>query len=107
MKDCGIEADIVTVTAVIDAFKRAKNIDKCWEIFESVAQKGFVDKSENGPDEFLLSYMVRLCAATSNCEMAINLFNRMEKVGYIPNVLNFNSLIFALGSRKDYAEDAI
>jgi pentatricopeptide repeat protein len=37
MKDCGIEADIVTVTAVIDAFKRAKNIDKCWEIFESVA----------------------------------------------------------------------
>jgi len=33
MKEKGLKPDIVTYTTLIDAYKRAGNIDRCWEIF--------------------------------------------------------------------------
>jgi len=33
MKDKGLEPDVVTYTTLIDSFKRAGKLDKCWEIF--------------------------------------------------------------------------
>ena len=30
----GLIPDVVTYTTLIDAYKRTKDVDKCWEIFE-------------------------------------------------------------------------
>ena len=58
-------------------------------------------------DEFMLSYMVRLCAATHDAEKALLIFNEMEQHGYVRHVMPYNSIIFALASTKRYAEKAL
>ena len=44
--------------------------------------------------------MIRLCAATHDAEKALKMRMRLEKMGYLEYALNYNSLIFALASRK-------
>lgn len=36
MVDKGLKPDIVTYTTLIDAFKRAKDLDRCWQIYNDI-----------------------------------------------------------------------
>jgi len=103
----GLRPDGVTYTTVIDAYKRVKDINKCWELYDYYTTN--IDGKSDGKDadEFLLSYMVRLCAATHDSEKAIRIFNEMEQHGYIRHAKNYNSIIFALASSKRYSEKAL
>ena len=71
MLNDGIEPDVVTYTTLIDAYNRANDIDKCWEIFTEC--RSFRFKGEDA-DELLLSYMVRLASKTHDSEKALKLF---------------------------------
>ncbi len=72
MKKEGLRPDIVSYTTVIDAYKRQRNISKCWDLYETYS---VVERDGKEPDEFLLTYMIRLCAATHDSEKAIFMFN--------------------------------
>jgi pentatricopeptide repeat protein len=51
--------------------------------------------------------MIRVAAATHDAEKAMRLYNQMESFGFIATTKHYNSIIFALGSSKRYAEKAI
>lgn len=68
----GIKPDTVCYTTVIDAYKRVRDITKCWELYEYYTT--FPDTMKSDEDEFMMGYMVRLCAYTHDSEKAINLF---------------------------------
>lgn len=78
MVDKGIKPDVVTYTTLINAFNRAKNIDRCWQIYNDIQG---IDL-DNDIDEFLLSYMVRLTAATHESEKALKIFSELELNGF-------------------------
>lgn len=100
MREEGINPDIVCYTTLIHAYKRAKLYNKCWELYDEACSIGVAD-------EFLMSYMVRMCGATHDVEKALNIFQVMEVKGFIKFTSNYNSIIYALSSRKDYAEKAL
>lgn len=104
MRAKGLKPDVVTYTTLIDAYKRAKNIDKCWEVFEDC--RVYSDMGGGG-DELLLSYMTRLCGATHDAEKALQLFAEMESDGFIETAKHYNAIISALGSSSRYADKAI
>jgi pentatricopeptide repeat protein len=96
MKDEGIEPDRVTYTTMILAYKRAGIYKKCWDLYYEALGSGEAD-------EILMSYMIRVCAATHDSEKALNIYQAMELKGFLKNTANFNSIIFALSSKKKYA----
>ena len=102
MRSKEIQPDVVTYTTLIDAYYRAKNIDRCWEVFEDVRHLITVDSG--GADDLLLSYMIKVAAATHDAEKGLRLYNEMESSGYIETAKHYNSIISALGSTKRYAE---
>ena len=104
MKKIGLRPDLVSYTTVIDAYKRVKNISKCWELFETFSE---IEQNGQEADEFLLTYMIRLCAATHDSEKAIHLFNKMESNGFTRHAIPYNAIIFALASTERYAEEAL
>ena len=68
MKEKGLEPDVVNYTSLIVAYKKVNNIRMCWQIYD--------DMQPHLPyDEFLTSYMMKLCAATHDAEKAIKLWN--------------------------------
>jgi pentatricopeptide repeat protein len=108
IKDHGMRPDAVTYTTVIDAYKRQRNVNKCWELYEYFnTNTGLTNASGKHPDEFMLGYMVRLCAATHEAEKAMLIFNEMEQHGFVRHAIPYNSIIFALASTKRYAEKAL
>lgn len=48
--------------------------------------------------------MIRLCAATHDAEKAMKLRMILDTVGFMEYASNYNSLIFALASRKGKTE---
>ena len=107
MVKAGLRPDAVTYTTVIDAYKRTRNITKCWELYDYFSTNVGLEGDGKDADEFLLSYMVRLCAATHDAEKGIRIFNAMEQHGYTRHAMPYNSIIFALASSKLYAEKAL
>ena len=103
MKEAGLEPDVVTYTTLIDAYRRAKNIDKCWEVFSPC--RHFLQTGD--ADEMLISLMVRIAASTHDSEKALKLFADLESDGYLETAKPYNSIISALGSTKRYAAQAI
>ena len=101
MELAGLKADEVSYTTVIDAYKRESNFPRCWELYDQFRFAG------GEPDEFMYSFMVRLCASTHDAEQALKIYRQMEARGFLATAPNYNSIIFALGSRKMYANDAI
>lgn len=37
MKENGLNPGVVNYTTVIDAYRRVRNFDKCWEIYDTVS----------------------------------------------------------------------
>lgn len=74
----GLRPDAVTYTTVIDAYKRARNIPKCWELYDYFTTNVGLEGEGKEADEFLLSFMIRICAATHEPEKAMRIFNEME-----------------------------
>ena len=103
----GLRPDNVTYTTVIDAYKRARNIPKCWELYDYYTTNIGLEGDGSRPDEFLLGYMVRLCAGSHDAEKAMLIFNDMEQHGFVRHAIPYNSIIFALASTKRYAEKAL
>ena len=105
----GLRPDVVCYTTVIDAYKRVRDINKCWELYEYFSTN--TGLMESGPgsdtDEFMLSYMIRVCAATHDAEKGMQLFNQMETKGFIRHAMPYNSLIFALASTKRFSQKAL
>jgi pentatricopeptide repeat protein len=100
IKDHGMKPDVVCFTTVIDAYKRVHDYPKCWELFEDYR----VQHSEGkNADEFLYTFMIRICAATHDSEKAIRLFSEMETYGYVEHCFTYNAIIFALASTTRYA----
>ena len=73
----GLRPDAITYTTVIDAYKRTRNIQKCWELYEYYVTNVNLETDAREADEFMLGYMVRLCAATHDAEKAIKIFNQI------------------------------
>lgn len=105
MVQAGVRPDTVCYTTVIDAYKRIRNIDKCWELYEYYTS--FPDPEKSDEDEVMMGFMIRLCAATHDSEKAINLFNQMELKGFVEHAIPYNNIIFACASTKRYSEKAI
>jgi pentatricopeptide repeat protein len=103
----GMRPDAVTYTTVIDAYKRCRKVEKCWELYEYFTTNVGREHEGQEADEFMMSYMVRLCAATHEAEKGIKIFNEMEQNGYTRHAMPYNSIIFALASTKRYAEKAL
>lgn len=101
----GLKPDVVSYTTVIDAYKRVRNVDKCWELYEYFTTAPTLDGKTS--DEFMLGYMIRLCAATHESEKAISLFNKMEMEGFNKHAIPYNNIIFALASTKRYSDKAL
>jgi pentatricopeptide repeat protein len=74
----GLRPDAITYTTVIDAYKRIRDINKCWELYEYYVTNINLETDARQADEFMLGYMVRLCGATHEAEKAIKIFNQME-----------------------------
>lgn len=100
MKDQGLELDHVNYTTLLVAYKRAGLYSKCWDIYYEALGNSVAD-------ELMMSFMIRICAATHDAEKALKIHNAMEVKGFTQTVMNYNSLIFALSSRKKYAEKAL
>ena len=100
----GIEPDVVTFTTLIDAYNRVNNIDKCWEIFQECRTFRLNGKDA---DELMLSYMIRVASKTHDAEKALRIYQDLEADGFMEQAKPYNSIIFALGSTKRYAEKAI
>lgn len=107
MVGAGLRPDAITYTTVIDAYKRTRNIQKCWDLYDYFTTNVGLEGDGKDADEFMLSYMVRLCAATHDSEKGIKIFNEMEQHGYTRHAMPYNSIIFALASTKRYAEKAL
>lgn len=104
MKKNGLKPDVVTYTTVIDAYKRVNDINKCWELYEHYST---IECGDSPPDEFMITFMIRLCSATHDAEKAIKLFNELESNGFIEHAIPYNAIIFSLASTKRYAEKAL
>lgn len=78
MVKAGLRPDAVSYTTAIDAYKRVRDINKCWELYEYFTTNMGFEGDGKDADEFLLGYMVRLCAATHDAEKALLIFNEME-----------------------------
>jgi pentatricopeptide repeat protein len=78
MVKSGLRPDAVTYTTVIDAYKRIRDVKKCWELYDYFTTNVGLEGDGKDPDEFMLSFMVRLCAATHDAEKGIRIFNEME-----------------------------
>jgi pentatricopeptide repeat protein len=100
MKDQGLELDHVNYTTLLVAYKRAGLYSKCWDIYHDAL-------ANTVADEMMMSFMIRICAATHDSEKALKIHQAMEIKGFTYTVMNYNSLIFALSSKKKYAEKAL
>lgn len=98
----GIKPDIVCYTTVINAFKNTKNLKKCWELYDRVMTTEFI-----APDENFIGLMIEICAGSHDAEKAKRLFADLEDMAFKETCLPYNAIIKALGSRKDYAREAI
>ena len=63
----GLTPDIVCFTSVINAYAREDKIEECWRVFDEA-------RIREECDELLYSFMIRLCAKTSEAEMAMKLY---------------------------------
>ncbi|KRX00511.1 hypothetical protein PPERSA_06154 [Pseudocohnilembus persalinus] len=105
MQRNNLEPDAPVITTIINAHYKSKNLDRCWELFEQV-QKGEFKKLT--PDTNLLSLMVEICAHTHDCEKAIKINKQLEdQPDFLHTTTTYNTIIKALASRKDYAEQAL
>ena len=99
-----MKPDVVTYTALIDGYNKVNNLDKCWELYEECSE---MRKPGQDIDEVLLSYMIRVCAATHDSERALRLFNDLEIDGFVEHAKPYNSIMMACASTKRYAGKAI
>jgi pentatricopeptide repeat protein len=100
MKEKGLKPDIICYTTLIHAFNVSGLYDRCWELYDEAVV-------DNESDEFLISYMIRLCGSTHDTRRALTLWDFMELRGFMPNVMNYNSFLRALSCRSEYAVRAI
>lgn len=70
MWEIGLEPDGVDYTNVIVAYRKKNNINKCWELYEDCDLHGLAD-------EQMISYMMRLCAATHDAEKGLWMWHRL------------------------------
>jgi pentatricopeptide repeat protein len=97
MKDEGLNPDIICYTTLIHAFNLAKKYDFCWYYYDEARFNGQAD-------EFLMSYMIRLCGSTNDPRKALIVLEALETKGFMKNVMTYNSLLRALSSSKNYAQ---
>jgi pentatricopeptide repeat protein len=97
MKAEGLSPDIVCYTTLIHAFNLAKKYDVCWDLYVEAC-------ATDQADEFIISYMIRMCGSTQDPRKALILLEALEIKGFLGNVMSYNSLFRALSSTKDYAE---
>jgi len=53
MIEAGLKPDVVSITSVIDAYRKTKDYDKCWDLY-------YTTDFEFNRDEFLISLMIRI-----------------------------------------------
>ena len=68
MKNNNLLPDIVCFTTLIQEYHKARNLKKCWEIYNKIS-------TEMDVDESIISYMIRLASYTHDSEKALNLGN--------------------------------
>jgi pentatricopeptide repeat protein len=100
MKEEGLKPDIVCYTTLIHAFNLTKKYEYCWLYYDEACFNGEAD-------EFLMSYMIRLCGSTNDSRKALIVLEALETRGFMKNVMTYNSLLRALSCSKNYAERAL
>lgn len=97
-----VKPTLEMVTAMISACHATGHVRECWERFDEIESLGLK------ADDVLLGMMIKICARTKSAEKAKFLWNKMSK---LPNLRltahHYDSLILALASRPDYAQEAI
>ncbi|CAD8175963.1 unnamed protein product [Paramecium pentaurelia] len=102
LKRDGFEPDLPIYTTLINSFYRVKQWKKCWDLFDEARLESHLK-----PDENLIGLMIEICADTHEAEKAIQLYDQMNEMEFRDTTYIYNSIIKALGSRKDYAEKAL
>lgn len=100
----GVLPDKVSYTTLIQGYREANNLERCWEIYYECSKKL---KPGMDIDEQMIGYMIRVCAATHDSEKALRLFNDLEIDGFIEHSKPFNSIIMACASTYRFAPKAI
>jgi pentatricopeptide repeat protein len=102
--EMGMQPDVVCYTTVIDGYRKNNNLDKCWELYEECSE---CRNPGQDIDEVLMSYMIRVCAATHDGEKAIRMFNDLELDGFVEHAKPYNSIMMACASTKRFSHKAI
>ena len=91
-------------TVKLEAFVLEKIKNK--EIFDKIMNKTL--QIDGSPDVNLLTLQIEICASSHDAEKAKNILEKLENTSqFIHSTITYNSIIKALGSRRDYAEEAI
>ena len=98
----GMQQNQVTVTNLMVAYKNTHSPTKAFKLYEEIES----DPSIEG-DELFYGVFMKICARISHCEMAVKVFSKLRENRPDMSCLPINAYIKALGSREDYADQAI
>ena len=97
-----LQIDTPTYTSMINCYKNVGQIKDCWKIFDEMKENNIKT------DDVILGLMIRICSFDHQAEKAKKIWEEILDIKYKRlNCLHYNSLIKALATRKDYAEEAI
>jgi len=103
-EEMGLQPDVVCYTALIDGYFKKNKIDRCWELYDECSEKRLPGQDL---DEVLMSYMIRVSAATHDSEKAMRLFNDLQVDGFVEHVKPYNSVMMACSSTKRFSAKTI
>ncbi|EAR87412.2 PPR domain protein (macronuclear) [Tetrahymena thermophila SB210] len=103
MEEKGLKLDAPIYTTLINAHYKSRNLRRCWEIFEKLEKE-----KQNLIDIPMTSLMIEIASHTRDAEKGKLLWGKLDKMPeFYPNTIHFNNIIKCLGSRGDYADEAI
>lgn len=97
-----IKPNLELLTAMISACYANHQIKECWNYYDKHIELKI------HPDDVLLGLMIKVCAKSQSAEKAKMLWKQMDKLESVRlTAHHYDSIILALASRKDYAEEAL
>ncbi|EGR33964.1 pentatricopeptide repeat domain protein [Ichthyophthirius multifiliis] len=116
MKEKGLQLDSAAYTTLINGFYKSQNLTKCWETYNDLQKN-----NKQLLDIPIISFMIEIAAHVNNliyiffykkktkdAEKGKMLWNKLEQFpNFYPTTIHYNNIIKCLGSRKDYADEAI
>lgn len=97
-----LNLDTAIYTSMINCYKNTNFPKKCWQLFDEMIKKKIPR------DDVTLGLMMKICSFDHQAEKAKKIWDEILDIeNKRLNCLHYNALIKALGSRKDYANEAL